>query len=405
MNLPYFIAKRISDPKQGNFSSTIQKVAVASVAIGLAVMIGAYMILGGFQNTITDKIFSFSGHIQITKFSFSNSVEEDPIKLEQEGMQAIIKNSHVSHIQEYAHKPVLLSKDDEVYGIVVKGVAESFNLDFFEKYLVEGRFINFNDSVFSPEILISKEVAEDMILKVGDKVVAHIIQDPPRVRQLTVVGIYNTELDDFDKKIILGDIKMIRGLNGWEAGQVGGYEVFVNDFSKLEEANNELADLVDIDQTTDMVPEKFVQIFEWLALLNQNNYIFLALILFVACFNIVSVLFILIMERTQMIGMFKAIGATDSLIRKVFSYNGIRLVIKGAVLGNIIAITFGAVQYYFRPISLDPVHYYMAYVPIDWNWSVILGLNAMVIALIAITIFLPTALISRVRPVQAIRFD
>lgn len=405
MNLPYFIAKRISDPKQGNFSSTIQKVAVASVAIGLAVMIGAYMILGGFQNTITDKVFSFSGHVQITKFSFSNSVEEGPILLKHEAMEAIVNNEHVSHIQEYAHKPVLLATNDDVYGVVVKGVAETFNLDFFEKYLVDGRFIDFKEDLFSPEILISQEVADDMILKVGDKVVAHIIQDPPRVRQLTVVGIFNTALDDFDKKIILGDIKMIRGLNGWETDQVGGYEVFLNDYSKLEEANDELAELVDLDQTTELVQEKFVQIFEWLALLNQNNYIFLALILFVACFNIVSVLFILIMERTQMIGMFKAIGATDSLIRRVFTFNGINLVVKGALLGNAIAVLFGLIQYYFKPITLDPVHYYMAYVPIDWNLGVILGLNALVIGLIAITIFLPTALISRIRPVQAIRFD
>ena len=284
-------------------------------------------------------------------------------------------------------------------------MAESFNLDFFEKYLVEGRFINFNDSVFTREVVISQEVADDMMLKVGDKVTSLFVQDPPRWRQLTVVGIFNTELDDFDKKIMLGDIKMIRFLNGWEQGQVGGYEVFVNDFSKLEEANDELADLVDIDQFTEMVPEKFVQIFDWLSLLNQNNYIFLALILVVACFNIVSVLFILIMERTQMIGLLKAIGATNSLIRRVFSYNGIRLVFKGALLGNAIAILFGVIQYYFKPISLDPVHYYMAYVPIDWNWEAIIGVNVLVIGLIAITIFLPTALISRIRPVKAIRFD
>jgi len=405
LNLPYYISKRISDPKQGNFSSTIQKVAVASVAIGLAVMIGAYMILGGFQKTITDKIFSFSGHIQITKFSFSNSIENDPIVLEEEQMQAIKNNRHVAHIQEFAQKPALLSSNDEVYGIVIKGVGESFNLDIFEKYLVEGRFVNFNDSVFSREVVISQEVSDDMRLKVGDRVIAYFIQDPPRIRRVTVVGIFNTALDDFDKKVILGDIKMIRGLNGWSDNQVGGYEVFVNDVSKLEEANNELADLVGIDQFTEMVPQKFVQIFDWLSLLNQNNYIFLALILFVACFNIVSVLFILIMERTQMIGLFKAIGATDSLIRKVFSYNGIRLVVKGAIVGNVIAILFGTVQYYFKPITLDPEHYYMAYVPIDWNWPVIIGLNLLVIGLIAATIFLPTALISRIRPVKAIRFD
>ncbi len=406
MNLPYFIAKRISDPNQGNFSAVIQKVAVASVAIGLAVMIGAYMILGGFQNNIKDKIFSFAGHIQITKFSLTNSFEEEPMTIEPERLVSIKENRFVRHIQEYAQKPAILQKGDEVFGIVVKGVGRSFNQDSFGKYLIDGRFINFNDSTHSAEIVISQHVAEDMRLAVGDRVITYFERDELAIpRRLTVVGIFNTALDDFDKKIMLGDIEMIRGLNGWNGNEVGGYEVFVDDYSRIDEAYLELNDLVGDFNDAQKVPDKFVQIFDWLALLNQNNFIFLALILFVASFNIVSVLFILIMERTQMIGMFKAIGATDGLIRKVFSLNGLRLVVKGVVIGNLVAIAFGLVQYYFKPITLDPIHYYMEYVPIDWNWQLIIGLNVLVVALITVTMLLPTALISRIRPVKAIRFD
>ena len=378
---------------------------MASVAIGLAVMIGAYMILGGFKNNIKDKIFSFAGHIQISQFSLTNSYQDEPIVMEPDRMEMIKSNQYVRHVQEYAQAPALFSKDGEVSGIVVKGVGESFNTEFFDNYLVEGRFLNFNDSTFSQEIVISREVADDMRLTIGDRIVTYFIQEPLRIRRLNVVGIFSTALDDFDKKMILGDIKMIQGLNDWDDNQVGGYEVFVNDISKIDEADEELANLVSVEHYTEKVPEKFVQIFDWLALLNQNNYIFLTLILFVACFNIVSVLFILIMERTHMIGTFKALGATDKLIRRVFSLNGLRLVVKGIIIGNLIAIGFGVVQYYFKPISLDPVHYYMEYVPIDWNWEMMLALNLLVVVLIGITMLLPTALISRIRPVKAIRFD
>lgn len=405
MNLPYFIAKRISSPGRNSFSAVIHKIAIASVALGIAIMLVTFMILGGFQENIKDKIFSFSGHIQVKKFSLNNSFEEKPIILEDWRREAIETDPYIDFIQEYAHKPGLLMEGDEVYGMLYKGVSESFNKEVFERYLVKGEFLDFNDSSKTNDVLISQRMADDMRVSVGDRVVGLFIMEPPRTRRFTVKGIFNTALDNFDEKIIIGDIKLIRTLNSWKDEEVGGFEVFINDVEDIEEADNSLVNKLSINQYSERVDQKFIQIFDWLSLLSQNVSIFIWLILIVACFNMVSVIFILVMERTQMIGIFKALGATDRQIRRIFSYNGIRLVVKGLVLGNLIALAFGLIQSYFHVIPLDPQNYYMEYVPIDWDLGITVGLNLLALLIISLVLFLPTAIIARIRPVKAIRFD
>lgn len=405
MNLPYFVAKRISKPGRSSFSSVIHRIAVASVALGLAIMLVTFMILGGFQENIKDKLFSFSGHIQIKKIALSNSYEEEPTSLEDWRKEAIENDPFVDFIQPYAHKPGLLQKQDEVYGVLYKGITKDFDQSLFDEYLVEGDFITFNDSTFSREVLVSKRVANDLELAIGDRVVVYFIMDPPRPRRFTVKGIYNTALDNFDKNVIIGDLGMVRQLNGWEPDQVGGYEVFLNDTENLEEADLSLSLKVGVEQYTERVDYTFVQIFEWLSLLRQNVSIFIWLILIVACFNMGSVIFIMVMERTQMIGIFKAIGATDGQIRRIFSFNGLRLVLKGLVYGNVISLVFGLIQDYFRVIPLDPANYYMEYAPIHWDLGIWLGLNVLVLLVVSVVLFLPTAFIARISPVKAIRFD
>lgn len=405
MNLPYFIAKRISSPGRNSFSAVIHKIAIASVALGIAIMLVTFMILGGFQENIKDKIFSFSGHIQVKKFSLNNSFEEKPIVLEDSRREAIEADPYIDFIQEYAHKPGLLTKDDEVFGMLYKGVSESFRKEVFEQYLVQGEFLNFNDTSKTNDVLISQRMANDIGISVGDRVVGYFIMDPPRTRRFTVKGIFNTALDNFDENIIIGDIKLVRTLNSWKDEEVGGFEVFINDVEDIEEADNSLVNKLSIDQYSERVDQKFIQIFDWLSLLSQNVSIFIWLILIVACFNMVSVIFILVMERTQMIGIFKALGATDRQIRRIFSYNGVRLVMKGLVYGNLIALSFGLIQSYLHVIPLDPQNYYMDYVPIDWNLGITLGLNLLALLIISLVLFLPTAIIARIRPVKAIRFD
>ncbi len=405
MNLPYFIAKRISNPEGNNFSSVIHKIAIASVALGIAIMLVTFMILGGFQENIKDKIYSFSGHIQVKKFSLANSFEEKPIVLEDARREAIENDPYVDFIQEYAHKPGLLTKDDEVFGMIYKGVSRSFRQEIFDPYLVEGEFPDFEDASRPNQVMISQRMANEIRVGVGDRVTGLFIMEPLRVRRFTVAGIFNTALDNFDENIIIGDIELVRTLNKWDSAQVGGFEVFIRDVDDIEAADNSLVNKLSIDQYSERADQKFIQIFDWLNLLSQNVSIFIWLILIVACFNMVSVIFILVMERTQMIGIFKALGATDRQIRRIFSYNGIRLVIKGLVYGNLIAVAFGLIQHYFKIIPLDPQNYYMEYVLIDWDLGIAIGLNLLALLIISLVLFLPTAIIARIRPVKAIRFD
>lgn len=404
MNLPYFIAKRISNPGDNSFSAVIHKIAIASVALGLAIMMIAFFVLGGFQENIKDKIFSFSGHIQIKKFSLNNSYEEEPIVVDPNRLKAVATDPYVVHVQEYAHKPGLISKDGEVYGVLFKGVAPSFNEALFDKYMVEGEFINFNDST-STDVMISSKMAKNLGLKIGDKVINYFIMDPPKTRRVTVKGIYSTGLDTFDDQMMIGDINVVRSLNGWKNDEVGGYEVYLKNIDDIAAADDAIIGELSVEHYTERVDEKFVQIFDWLNLLSKNVSIFIWLILLVASFNMVSVLFILIMERTQMIGTFKALGASNSLIRRIFSYNGFRLVLKGLLVGNAIAIGFALLQDFFHIIPLDAANYYMEYVPIEWDWSVTIGLNLLTLILVSFVLIIPTAIIARIKPVTAIRFD
>lgn len=406
MNLPYFISKRISSGEKGSFAAVIHKVAIASVALGIAIMLISFLVLGGFQNSIKDKIFTFSGHLQIKKYTFSSDYDEIPIIMTEEERAAVTSLPMVEQLHPYALKPGLINRNDEVFGLLFKGVGPDYDTTALQDYMVAGRFPVFEeDQKFSSEVLVSQFMAKQMQVEVGDALPTVFIMNPPRNRRLVVTGIFNSGLADFDEQVVIGDIELIRVLNGWADGYVGGYEVFIDDVSKIAEADDAILEKIATDQMTERVDEKFVQVFDWLNLLSQNVFILIGLILFVACFNMVSVLFILIMERTQMIGVFKALGAKNQLLRRIFAMNGFRLVMRGLVVGNLIALLFGFLQYQFKLIPLEPETYYMAHVPIDWNWPRIVGVNIVTLLIVGAVLLIPTTLISRINPVKAIRFD
>lgn len=405
MNLSYFIAKRISFKKAGGFSGTIHRIAVGSLALGLGVSILAFMVLGGFQDTVSERVFGFTGHFQVQRFQMSNAFEEAPFSLNSD----FVKNSKslpfLNRIQSFAHKAALIKGDEEVEGILMKGVGSDFDTLSFAKYLTEGRMLHLPDSGVSNEILLSKFVANKLLLKVGDKVTLYFVQNPPRFRRVEVVGIFETYLENFDEKIVIGELQTIRNLNGWTADQVGGLEVFVDDPKKATTYFPMIEAVVDLDLKLIDSRDRFLEIFDWLTLLDTNVVVFISLIGFVAVFNMGAILFILIMERTQMIGLLKALGARNVQIRKIFFWNGMKILGRGLLLGNLIGLGIGFLQDQFRIIPLDAASYYMSYVPIEWNWPMFIWLNIGISVLTALVLWIPVLVISRIDPIKSIRFD
>lgn len=405
MNLSYFIAKRISFKQSGGFSSTIHKIAVGSLAIGLAVAILSFMVLGGFQKSVSDRVYGFTGHFQVQKFQMSNAYEEAPFTLSEELKERLASQSYIGKTQSFAHKTALLKGDEEVEGILMKGLGADFDSLSFKKYLVSGRLLHIPDSGVSNEIMLSKLVADKLLLEVGDRVTLYFVQDPPRFRRVEVVGIFETYLENFDEQIVLGELQTIRNLNGWKKDQVGGLEVYLSDPSEADLRFEELDQMLDFDLKLIDIRDRYLEIFDWLSLLDTNVVVFISLIGFVAIFNMGAILFILIMERTQMIGLFKALGAKNALIRTIFFWNGIQILGKGLLIGNLLGLGIGFLQDRFKLVPLDPANYYMEFVPIDWNWPVFIFLNLGISGLTALVLWIPVLVISKVDPIKSIRFD
>jgi lipoprotein-releasing system permease protein len=406
LNFPFYISKRIRKSSQGSFSSSIHRIAVVSIGVGLAIMIISFLILFGFQNTVKEKLFGFSGHLQITKYTLSNSVEELPISNKNDFYLNYKNIEGIRHVQQYAYKHGLIRTKEEILGVVMKGVDTDFDIEQFSENMVAGEFLKVDTSSYSKQVVISQVIANKLNLSLGDQMTIHFFQNPPRARRLTISGIYETNLSEyFDDKVILADMGLIRRLNNWADSLSGGYEVYLDDYRKMEQVESKLDDTLDYNLFVENISDKYVQVFDWLYLIRRQVNIFLGLILCVVCFNMISIILILIMERTQMIGMFKALGATNKQVRMIFNYSGLQLLGKGLLLGNAIGLSLCAIQYFFHVIPLEAKDYYMSYVPISWDWDVVLILNLLTLVVVYAILAIPTLLIVRIRPIKAIRFD
>ncbi|TGE23845.1 ABC transporter permease [Hymenobacter aquaticus] len=404
MNISRYISNKIDGADTGSFTSSVTKIAIISIALGVAVMIVSFAILEGFRNEIQSKIFSFGAHLQVSKYDTNNSLEVEPI-----GGPRLIKDLHrfkqVKSTQSFARKTAIIKTKEEVLGVVLKGIDEKDGISPMRENLVAGKFLAFPDSAASNDVLLSRKVADKLRLKVGDEALFYFIQNPPRVRKFNVRGIYQTGLDEFDEVYIIGDIRQIRELNAWPDSLVGGVEVVLKDFNQLDPVSDNMYENLRYDLKLDKITDQYAQLFDWLKLLNRNVVIFLILIIFVATFNMVATIFIMILERTNMIGVLKALGATDNQIRSMFFYRGLSLTLRGMLYGNLIGLGFCAIQYFFHPIPLDPENYYMDRVPIFWDPTMVLILNVATFLTSLLAVLIPTYLISRIRPVAAIKFD
>lgn len=406
MNLSYFISKRITWQQQEGFSATITNIGIATIAIGLSAVIVSYLIMAGFQQTVYNKIYGFSAHLLVTRYTLNNAVEEQPFFYNIDLYNHPENYPMVEHVQEYAHKSGLIKTEDEVMGVVFKGVGKSFDVNSFGENIIEGHFPALPDSGYSQQVMISKEIANKLRIKTGNDIVVHFFQNPPRFRKLEVSGLYETNLSDyFDNRLIIGDINLVARLNDWADSVAGGLQVYLKDPTQADAALDYIAERMDYDLYIEKSTDTYYQVTEWLGLIGRQVNILLIIILIVVSVNIISVIIILVMERTQMVGLLKALGARDSLIRSVFVYNGIRLIVYGLIWGNAVGLGLCFLQDRFKIIKLNPHDYYMSYVPISWDWTAVALLNFLIFIVVGIVLILPTAIVSRISPIKAIRFD
>ncbi len=414
MNFPYFIAGRLIKGRREDtsFSRPINVIAIIAIAMGLAVMILAVEILTGFKQQIRDKVVGFGSNIQIVNFDSNISFETAPISDKQDFVPKIKALPGIKHVEVFATKAGIIQTEKAIQGVVLKGVGSDFDWKYFSSNMVAGTVFKVNDSVRTNKVIISKKIADMLMLKTGDAFLMHFIQDPPRVRKFVISGIYETSLEEFDKIYVFCDIGQIQRLNGWRPDQVSGLEIYIDDFDKLDQMTSEVRDIIGYKMTGDTpefkvvnIRSRYPQIFDWLNFQDMNVIIIIILMLVVAGFNMISGLLILILEKTNMIGVLKALGSDDRTIRRVFLYQAAYLIGKGLLWGNLAGIGLALLQLKTGLITLDPSSYYIKTVPVNLDPVHIILLNAGTMAVIIIMLLVPSQLISRITPVKAIRYD
>lgn len=414
MSLSLFIARRLyrdtDDDKQVSRPAVL--IAMVGIAIGLAVMIITVAVVIGFKGEVRNKVTGFGSHIQISNFDAVRSYETHPVVVNDSMMAALSAYPDVKHVQRYSTKPGMIKTDDAFQGMVLKGVGPEFDASFFRSNLIEGEIPSFSDSVATGQAVISKALSDKLKLKPGDKIYTYYIQDNVRVRPLTIKGIYQTNFSEYDNLFLLTDLYTVNRLNNWKPGQVSGAELQVNDYDRLESITYEVAESTDnradkyggvyfVQNVEQLNP----QIFEWLGLLDMNVWVILILMVGVAGFTMISGLLIIIIERTNMIGILKALGADNFTIRKVFLWFSVFLIGKGMIWGNAIGLAFCLLQSHFHIFKLDPESYYVDSVPVSFNIVLFLLINISTLLVSVLMLLGPSYLITKINPASSMRYE
>ncbi|GAA6766743.1 ABC transporter permease [Flavobacterium johnsoniae] len=411
MNLEYFIAKRLITAKdyKSSISAPIIKIAISAIAIGIIMMIVSVATGIGLQQKIREKVSAFNGQIIISNYDNNNSeITLIPISKKQDFYPKFKSVPEVSHIQAIASKAGIIRTENAFEGIVFKGVGADYNWNNIKEYLVEGRLPDFSKSL-NEEVIISRFLADRLNLKLGDSFNTFFVKEEqgklPNIRRFKIAGIFSSGFQDFDASYIIGDIRHIQRINKWNADQIGAFEVFVKDFTQIKETGNHIYEQIPSNLDTKTITEKYNYIFDWLQLFDFNIVVILGIMILVATINMVVALLVLILERTQMIGILKALGADNWTVRKVFLYNAFYLIVRGLFWGNLIGISLLLIQQQFGIVHLNPENYYVNQAPVYLNWTYIVLLNLLTITVCFLVLLIPSYLITKISPVKAIRFD
>ena len=411
MNLDYFIAKRLITAKdyKSSISAPIIKIAIAAIAIGMVMMIVSVATGIGLQQKIREKVSAFNGHIIISNYDNNQSEATlTPIAKNQEFYPKFNSVAGISHVQAIATKAGIIRTEKAFEGIVFKGVGEDYQWRNIKEYLVAGRLPNLSSQLNS-EVVISQFLADRLQLKVGDAFNTFFIKENqnqlPNIRHFKITGIFNSGFQEFDATYILGDIRHIQRINKWSPNQIGAFEIFLDDFDQIQSVGEEVYQQTPSNLDSKTIIEKYSYIFDWLQLFDFNILVILGVMILVATINMVVALLVLILERTQMIGILKALGANNWSVRKIFLYNALYLIFRGLLWGNGIGIGILLIQKYFGIIQLNPENYYVNQAPVYFDLGYIAVLNVLTIAVCFLVLLIPSYIITKISPIKAIRYD
>ncbi|WP_010229593.1 ABC transporter permease [Gillisia marina] len=411
MNFEFFIAKRLIRAKKykSSISAPIIKIAIAAIAIGVIMMLVSFATGMGLQVKIREKIAAFNGHINIESYDNNSSqVSLMPVSLEQDFYPEFKSVDGISHIQAVATEASIIRTETDFEFVIVKGVGGDYKWENFADFIVEGELPDYSDNL-NEDVLISQYIANRLGFKVGDKIITYFLREdssrPPLLRAFIIKGIYNSGFQEFDELYMLSDIRHIQRINGWDKNQVGGFEVFIEDFDELDLKGAEVYDNTNSFLDTQTIKQKYASIFEWLSLFDFNIALIIGIMILVAGINMITALLVLILERTQMIGILKALGGSDWSIRKIFLYNASYLILLGLFWGNLIGLGLLFIQKYFKLFPLNPETYYVTEVPVYIGWEYIVGVNVGTLILCLLMLLIPSIIITKISPVKAMKFD
>ena len=411
MNFEFFIAKRLISAQsyKSSVSAPIIKIGVLAIAISTIVMLFAVAISVGLQEKIRDKAVAFNGHITISNFDTNLSEgAQAPIKKPQLFYPEFKEVAGITHVQAVAQKFGIIRTETDFEGLFLKGVGIDYNWQYFKEFLIQGTLPNYSES-YSDEVLISEHLAKRLLFKLGDTFQMYFLKSdsssPPSIRKFKIVGIFNSGFEELDQTFLIGDLNHVQRLNRWSKDQVGQFEVFIQDYEDLEAKGLEVYAETPSTLNAQTVKQKYPVIFDWIAIFDKNTYGIIAMMILVGVINMITALLVLILERTQMIGILKALGSRSWGIQKVFIYTASFLAITGLILGNGIGLLLLFIQKYLSPITLNPSVYYVSKAPVDINLWTILCLNLLTFTICVLVLIIPSYLIAKIAPVKAIKFD
>jgi lipoprotein-releasing system permease protein len=400
-----YFAKRIIRGGKNSFSKPIIRISIVAISLGIAMMTISLAIVEGFQEEIEKKVVGFGSHIQVTNYQSKGMLEGKGISRKRAAFEEIKAIEGVEHLQAYAYKGAILQANETNYGAVLKGVSYDYNWDFFSQYLIAGERLEPDSQKVDQGVILSEHIANKLQLKLGDDLLIYFAQQPARLRKLKIKGLYNTGLGEMDEQIVLIDLAHIQKINGWEEHVVGGIEVLIQDLNDIETLNEQVYQKVDYDLSTHPITETRPDIFNWLELQDVNVIIIISLLVLVCGIDMISALLILILEKSKLIGILKAIGAKNNSIRKIFIYHAAYLIIAGLVIGNFLGIGLSLLQENLGFMRLPKEAYFIDQVPIKLNFGKLLLLNLGTLAACLLMLLIPSNIVASISPVKTLRFD